>query len=391
MARNNGESKIPTTLAAQISSRMNIQYYFQNRLSLTDLQKLFRVSLISACGLGLLIIVGLTLPSATFSDSSPQIDIWYGPEQHFGQRGITQQWVNVLGNVHPADEIQSVSYTLNGGESHPLSLGEDGRRLANRGDFNVEMHYDSLQRGYNTIVITAEAKNGKQASEEVRVHVTHGQKWPLPYAVDWDTVQQITDVVQIVDGKWELVDGGVKTTEPYYDRVLSFGDTSWQDYEVTTSVVFHDFTLPSPGPPTFNVSHTAIASRWPGHDIDDKQPNVKWFPLGATAEFRLTDGLDSCRWRVFDGEHLYVEDISKIRTIDLGTKYHMKHRVSTIHDSLTRYQVKLWEDGLPEPTNWDVVADEHSADNIVSGSALLLAHNTDVTFGSFSVIPITDD
>jgi hypothetical protein len=335
-------------------------------------------------------IIGIT--QCASPESSPlEIEVWYGKEQYFGQRGMPQQWVNVLGNVQPDTAIQSLSYSLNGFPAKSLSLGEDGRRLANPGDFNIDLHVDSLRQGKNEVVITATDSAGTQISETVSVYLDSGNKWPMPYAVDWDTVQQISDVVQIVDGKWELVDGGVKTTEPYYDRVLAFGDTSWQDYEVTTSVIFHDFTVPRPGPPTFNVSHAAIATRWPGHDIDDNQPMVKWFPLGATAEFRLTDNLDSCRWRVFDGEHLYVEDTSKIRTINLGTKYHMKHRVFTINDSLTRYQVKLWEDGQSEPTSWDLVANEHSAENISSGSALLLAHNTDVTFGPFSVIPINDE
>ncbi|MEM9673465.1 MAG: hypothetical protein ACFB15_06550 [Cyclobacteriaceae bacterium] len=338
--------------------------------------------------LGLLIGLVQCKPTAS---SNLQIDVWYGSEQYFGKRGTPQQWVNILGNVQPVAEVQSLQYSLNGQSFLTLSLGEDGRRLANSGDFNVELHIDSLRVGKNEVVITAADSAGMQISETISVHLDRGSQWPLPYAIDWDTVQQISDVVQIVDGKWELADGGVKTTEPYYDRVLAFGDASWQDYEVTTSVIFHDFTVPRPGPPTFNVSHAAIASRWPGHDTDGKQPNVKWFPLGATAEFRLTGNLDSCRWRVFDGEHLYVEDTSKIRKINLGTKYHMKHRVFTVHDSLTRYQVKLWEDGQAEPTDWDLVADEYTTENIESGSALLLAHNTDVTFGPFSVIPIADE
>ncbi|MEM8967123.1 MAG: hypothetical protein AAGE93_11955 [Bacteroidota bacterium] len=334
---------------------------------------------------------GLMLGCQTPASSPLQINVWYGTDQHFGQLGLTQQWINVLGNIQPDTALQTLSYSINGGSPHVLSIGEDGRRLARNGDFNIDLHQDSLQEGENRLIITAVDSLGIQVSETVNVQFTSEQHWPLPYAVDWDTVQQIEDVVQIVDGKWKLVEGGVRTEEPYYDRVLAFGDTSWRDYEVSTSVIFHDFTLPRPGPPTFNVSHAAIATRWPGHDFDDNQPHTKWFPLGATAEFRLTDNLDSCRWRVFDGEHLYVEDSSGIRNIELGVKYQMKHRVLTIHDSLTHYYVKLWEDGSAEPSDWDVVAEEFTPDNIQSGSALLLAHNTDVTFGSFSVIPINDE
>ncbi|WKN43624.1 hypothetical protein [Tunicatimonas pelagia] len=342
-------------------------------------------------GLGFGLTALLLMQQTSLVEPTLKIDVWYGTNQQFGQPGLTQQWVNVLGNVQPDTSLQTLRYSLNGGSHHTLSIGEDGRRLARNGDFNIDLHVDSLQEGENKLLITAIDSLGNQINETVNIQFTSANQWTLPYAVDWDTVQQIADVVQIVDGRWELVEGGVRTSEPYYDRVLAFGDTSWRDYEVTTSVIFHDFTLPRPGPPTFNVSHSAIATRWPGHDFDKNQPHTKWFPLGATAEFRLTDNLDSCRWRVFDGENLYVEDTSKIRSIELGVKYQMKHRVFTIHDSLTRYQVKLWGDGSAEPGDWDLVAEEFASDNIQSGSALLLAHNTDVTFGSFSVISINDE
>ncbi|MEQ9442859.1 MAG: hypothetical protein RIG62_27710 [Cyclobacteriaceae bacterium] len=320
-------------------------------------------------------------------ETAIQIQVWYGSEQHFGQRGIPQRWVNILGNVLP-DTLATLRYSLNGGFPQLVSLGEDGRRLARTGDFNVELHLDSLLVGKNELTLVAESNEGAEVKQTVNVYVRKQQSWALPYAVNWDTVQHIADVVQIVDGHWAQVPGGVRTLAPYYDRVLAFGDTSWHNYEVSTSVIFHGFASPLPGPPTYGVSHAAIATRWPGHDADAEQPHVKWYPLGATAEFRLTDGLDSCRWRVFDGEHLYVEDSSQHFSITLGTQYHMKHRVRTLHDSLTRYQVKLWEDGLPEPATWDLVADENSTKNISSGSALLLAHNTDVTFGPISVIPL---
>lgn len=320
-----------------------------------------------------------------------KINVWYGTSQSFGNPGLAQRWVNVLGNVQPITTLQTLSYSLNNGSPQVLTTGEDGRRLARTGDFNIDLHQDSLREGTNEVLITAIDSSGRQVTEVVTVQFFEANQWPIPYAIDWDTVQNISEVVQIVDGKWELVDGGIRTTEPYYDRVLAFGDTSWRNYEVFTSVIFHDFTLPRPGPPTFNVSHAAIATRWPGHDFDQKQPHAKWFPLGATAEFRLTNNLDSCRWRVFDGENLYVEDTNKVRNITLGTKYHMKHRVLSIHDSLTRYKVKLWEDGTGEPNGWDLIAEELTPDNIQSGSALLLAHNTDVTFGSFSVIPINNE
>ena len=320
--------------------------------------------------------------------SSPVITLWYGDVQHFGTVGNAQRWVNVLGSVQSDVGVAQLSYRLNGGLSHLLSMGPDGRRLARHGDFNVEIHRDSMRSGENEVLITATDSAGVVFERTITVRYTRQNTWPLPYSVVWDEVDTLQRVVQIVDGHWRRVPGGVRTVAPYYDRVIALGDTSWTNYEVTTSVIFHDFTPPRPGPPTFGVSHAAIATRWPGHDHDDRQPHVKWFPVGATAEFRLTNDLDSCRWRVFDGEHLYVEDTTNVRGITLETRYRMKHRVQQQNETHTLYQVKLWQDGTPEPAQWDLEAVEVTAENVVAGSALLIAHNTDVTFGDVWAVPV---
>ncbi len=338
------------------------------------------------------LLISLTLCTAPSTEQSTSvdgllIDIWYGPEQHFGQLGMPQQWVNILGSVSPVEGLQSLTYILNEEEPTALTTGEDGRRLANPGDFNIDIDTARLETGKNTVLIAATDSSGNKTTEEVIVHYTSGNTWDLPYTIEWNQVENIQDIAQIVDGHWQLEEGGVRTLDPYYDRVLAFGDNTWTDYEVTTTVTFHDFTPPQKGPPTFNVSHAAIATRWPGHDLDDNQPHTKWYPVGATAEFRLTTHLDSCRWRIFDGENLYVEDTTKLRFITLGTRYHMKHRVESQPDGSTLYSVKFWEDEQPEPEVWDLQAKEPPG-NISSGSALLIAHNTDVTFGNVKVVSL---
>lgn len=341
---------------------------------------------LSICSL--FILIGACTPPAEQKNQALSIDIWYGSEQHFGQLGMPQRWINILGNVSAMAGLQSLTYTLNDDAPMALTTGEDGRRLAHPGDFNIDIDTARLAAGKNTLMIAATDSSGNSTTEEVMVHYEIGNTWPLPYSIEWQQVENIQDVAQIVDGHWQLAENGVRTLDPYYDRVLAFGDSTWTDYEVTTSVIFHDFTPPHKGPPTFGVSHAAIATRWPGHDRDDKQPHVKWYPLGATAEFRLTTHLDSCRWRIFDGENLYVEDTTKLRTITLGTRYHMKHRVETQPNGSTLYSVKCWEDGQPEPESWDLQATEPPG-NLPSGSALLIAHNTDVTFGNVKAVPLS--
>ncbi len=318
----------------------------------------------------------------------PVITLWYGDEQYFGTPGTAQRWINVLGTTQSKQGLAQLSYQLNEGPAQALSIGANDRRLARAGDFNVEIHRDSLRVGQNQLVITAVDSAGATASRSVRVHYDQPQAWPLPYTIVWDEVDTLQRAVQIVDGRWQRVPGGIRTVAPYYDRDIAFGDNSWTDYEVSTSIIYHSFTPPRPGPPTYGVSHAAIATRWPGHDFDKRQPHVKWFPLGATAEFRLTDNLDSCRWRVFDGQSLYVEDSTKIRTVTLGACYRLKHRVRSLDSLRTLYQVKCWPDGEPEPAEWDIEAMEESAANIKAGSAMILAHNTDVTFGDIQVVAV---
>ena len=322
-----------------------------------------------------------------FGCSPLKIEIWYGKHQKFGKPGIAQKWVNILGSIDSKNGIAESWYRLNDEDKIFLSVGKDDRRLANPGDFNIDIDTALLKKGINSLLIEVIDSFQKVSSVRVRIDYNPSEKWPIPYVLNWDEVEEIQKAVQVVDGHWKFTSNGIRTLDTYYDRVLAIGDGSWDNYEVITTVTFHDFTPPSKGPPTYGVSHAAIATRWPGHDLDDQQPHVKWYPLGATAEFRLTRNLDSCRWRIFDGENLYVEDLEKVRKISLGTKYHMKHRVNSLGDDSTLYQVKLWKEGEPEPGSWDLEALEPPG-NVSSGSALLIAHHTDVTFGDVMVRPI---
>jgi len=260
--------------------------------------------------------------------------------------------------------------------------------LARKGDFNIEIEREDLQPGRNTVYLTVELNQITLESQEITVNYNGDLTWPITYEIKWNEVEKIQDVVEIIDGDWKLTESGVRTNFKYYDRVLAFGDVDWRNYEVETTVTFHDFTPPVEGPPTYNVSHVAIASRWPGHDKDNLQPNRKWHPLGATSEFRITDNYDSCRWRIFDGEMFYEEQtVDQYRQIKPEVVYKMKHRVMDLSETETQYSVKFWEATLEEPENWDFQAIEVNTIR-ESGSALLLAHNTDVTFGNVRVIEI---
>ena len=213
--------------------------------------------------------------------------------------------VNILGNVTFPNNIpvKKLTYTLNEGFSRLLSTGPDYKRLALPGDFNIEIDTKKLMAGKNTLTISAVDTLDNRASKDVTVNYTSGQTWSLPYSIDWRNVECIQDVAQIVDGKWKLVEKGLRTAEPYYDRIIAIGDMVWKNYEVTVIATVHGYPpLPIPlrGNPYSHVPHSSIAVRWQGHYDDGNQPRVKWFPLGTIAEFRLGPGLRNCIW-VCDG------------------------------------------------------------------------------------------
>lgn len=326
-------------------------------------------------------------------ESSVSIQFWYGKNQKFGNNGIPQKWINILGNINANGGVESAFYRLNNEDSVTLTLGSDLHRLAEEGDFNIDIAYEDCEPGKNQIQVFVTDSAGRKASKTLDIAVIKNKKWPLPYTIKWSEIENIQDAVQIVDGQWVISEDGIHNLDIYYDRMVTFGDTTWKNYEVITTVTFHDFIPPKHGPPTYNVSHAAIAVRWPGHSKDDLQPHRQWYPLGATSEFRLTPGLDSCRWRIFDGpkqnsEKFYVEQpVDDFRKTELNKTYGMKHRVESIGAGKTKYSVKLWPLEQEEPAEWDFSGIENN-ENVCSGSAALLAHNTSVTFGDIYVQPV---
>lgn len=336
--------------------------------------------------LPLLLLSGLYFSTCT-PHAPPVISIWYGDEQRFGLPGNSQKYINVLGHISSKTSLQATFYCINGGRNIPFQLGSDLHRLAKSGDFNIEFLRDLLSVGQNSLVITAIDSTGQSAQKKVTLHYREGHAWPLPYTLRWDTVTNIQEVVQVLDGKWEITPDGIRIREPYYDRTLAFGDSTWCDYEVTAEVKFHTFMNPSKGAPSYNVTHAALALRWPGFDVDAHQPHRKWYPLGATCEFRLTAGKDRCRFRILAGGPLKNDQPETSHEILLEKWYTMKARVESLEMGASCYKAKLWPSDLPEPEGWDI-SFVKAPEEVFSGCALAIAHHSEVTFGVIQAAPI---
>lgn len=316
---------------------------------------------------------------------SSTINFWYGPEQTFGQLGEPQRWVNILGNITLSESLDSATFSLNGGPDHRLTLGGDLHRLAQAGDFNVEISWNELKTGKNQLTVSAYPRDGTPFSQQMDLRVERGNIWPLPYAIDFTAVNQLQQVVQVVDGLWALEENGVRTVERYYDRVLSMGDTSWSDFETTVNLTVNDYTPSQAGAPTYNVTHFGVAMRWRGHHTDGRQPSRKWFPLGAQGEFLIKENKDSCQFRIlFDGgRHKPQKYSDKRNKLVIGQPMFVKTQVSSLPDGRTRYRFKQWMTDELEPIGWDVEGLE--ANDYPSGALCLVPHNSDVTIHSVAV------
>lgn len=320
----------------------------------------------------------------------PALTLWHGDRQRFGHRGEPQRWINLLGKVEPVGQVEVLTGSLNGGAARALSLGTDLHRLAAPGDFNVELAWDDLKAGTNWLTLKATFHDGHIVTTNVQVLVERGRQWLLPYRVDFATVTNLQDVVQVVDGLWRLTADGVRTVHPYYDRVLVLGDRSWTNYEAQVRLTIHGFTPPQRGPPTYNVTHFGMALRWRGHTTDGRQPSRQWYPLGAQGELLLRTDTESCRWRVLPGPDsgLSVTLAAEPSAIPLEQPIYVRAQVQTLADGRSRYRFQHWPAGAPKPAAWSVEAFKPSEKDFPSGSLGLVAHNADVTLHEIAVHPL---
>ncbi|NOZ52736.1 MAG: hypothetical protein GXP08_06265, partial [Gammaproteobacteria bacterium] len=318
--------------------------------------------------------------------AGPTIDAWYGSNQSFGLLGVPQRWVNILGNVNDPDGINSLQYSLNGAAFLPLTLGPDNRRLQRFGDFNIEIDYTTLNSGANTIDILAEDTLGNSSLTTINLTFNTNNNWPLPYSINWNTVSNIQDVAQVVDGKWSLEGTTIRTSEIGYDRLIAIGDLNWSDYEIVVPITIHavDENASRPG--------IGLLLRWPGHYAwDTSQPRWGWWPMGALGWYRYEPtgpGTDKLRMLGGDGSIIDADNSGKKLTI--GTTYLYKMRVETPNGQGSWYRLKVWEQGTPEPASWDLESQESTSDP-QNGSLLLLAHHVDASFGTVNVTPIENN
>ncbi len=331
--------------------------------------------------------------------AAPVIDVWYGSPQSFGQIGTPQRWVNVLGNVSDADgDLKKLEYSLNGGDPVTLSVGGDGHkgdglRLYRQGDFNIDLDKADLIDGSNSVLITA-TDDVTSSTSLVTVNYDAGNTWPLPYSINWSGASSLQNVAQVVDGDWGYTAAGVrpKPGQTGYDRIIDLGDMTWDDFEMTVPVTVHGIDTNGFGGQQVAPA-IGLVMRWQGHtilpDLCD-QPLCGYLPVGATSWYAFdspsSENGQFSMWvtpgaKTFDPTNL---------SLTWGETYYWKVRSESVPGTKGRFKMKVWpaSAGLGgEPADW-MVSINGTSNSLQNGSALLLSHHVDVTFGNVTVVPI---
>lgn len=328
----------------------------------------------------------LVIPTgAVGTTTGPIVDVWYGDIQEFGLVGLPQPWINILGNVSDTEGVASISYSLNGGLENSLNIGPDNRRLFAAGDFNVDLHIDDLDPGENQLVITAVDNIGNATIKIVTVINSAGATWPLPDTTDWSTMSSLTDRSQVIDGKWSLVQGGIRTLELGYDRLVGLGDTNWTDYEVEVPVTVHFVDEANAYTPQSGGPAVGMIMRWPGHSVGaGQQPYHNFYPLGSICWFRWSQTNPS-RYQILGNNGANL-DSDTSNPLVVGVEYIFKTRVESI-GSTDNYRMKVWRSGDPEPAEWQLNGQQSDPGDPANGCFVLLAHHVDATFGNVTVTP----
>jgi regulation of enolase protein 1 (concanavalin A-like superfamily) len=311
----------------------------------------------------------------------PIVDIWYGLTQEFGRIGTPTPFDNVLGRATDPNGVTALSYTLNGGPARSLSMGPDTRRLAQAGDFNIDLPVSSLLPGANQVRITATNGLNQTSKTDVSVVNSHGPAWPLPYSVDWTSATSINSVAQVVDGLWHVDGATVRPSVLAYDRLIGIGDVSWTDYEVLVPITPYAIDPAGYAAPSFGPG-VGLLVRWPGHTSDGHQPWEGVYPLGCLAMYRWQTTQNE--WQLFGNNGVLLQ--TSVEPLQLGITYMYRLRVQT--DAISGaaiYKLRVWDATTTEPTTWKMTGTQSNDPG--HGCLLLLAHHVDATFGPVLVTP----
>ncbi|MEO1019492.1 MAG: hypothetical protein AAFY56_17640, partial [Pseudomonadota bacterium] len=243
----------------------------------------------------------------------------------------------------------------------------------------------------DVVTISAQMSSGETDTRDVVINYEAGTKWGPNYNINWDSVTNIQDVAQVVDGTWQIDNGGLRPLDLGYDRVVAIGDRSWDNYELDLSITTHD--LLNVDPRGRDGGGFALGMLWEGHtDVPRAgfQPKAGWEP--GAAFFYTDNNQDGVgKLTLHPSRDFFSSLANKSFTLQEGNTYDVTMRVeqSGLYDR--DYSIKIWRQGTAEPTNWTLQGTEafDLSEAPATGSLYLNAHYFDVAFGDLTITEIT--
>jgi LmbE family N-acetylglucosaminyl deacetylase/regulation of enolase protein 1 (concanavalin A-like superfamily) len=213
-----------------------------------------------------------------------------------------------------------------------------------------------------------------------------GQRiWPKTYTAHWTSDASIPQHAQVLEGEWRFEGNGVRPLSTGFDRGLLLGDIGWTDYEVTVPVTLHsvDGSKPDAG--------VGIGVGWQGH-TGGSRPRVGHPTGGLCLYARAAPEPSPLRLALGYSPGPVHDTTVATRELTLapGVRYMFRFRQQGLASGSTRYSCKVWPADEAEPVAWTLSADiPHWSGTTTqrAGSAVLLAHQVDATFGDATVAP----
>ena len=282
-------------------------------------------------------------------------------------------------------------YSLNNSAARNLTIGPDSRRLLHDGDFNIDIALSDpyLKNDTNSVTITAINRAGLTTHTTVKFTYNSNGIWEMPYALNLQTMTNVQQAAQVVDGKWELTPGGLHNLDVGYDRVLAIGDLTWQDYDVRMLVTIHAIDNSAYNSSISVEPGLGINLHWTGHTdnpVACPQPKCGWHPTGASAWYGWPQpgspqGSGLFKLMAYPPSGSGTTPLTSAVQFNAGDSFWM--RVSSQKNaSGVLYNAKIWGVSDPEP-DW-MLTKQADATNLDHGSFLLVAHFVDLTFSQVS-------
>lgn len=324
---------------------------------------------------------------------APVISIWQGDLQRVGHLGDAQKDFNIVGHIEPWEEVTKLNWRLNSGGAKAMTF-RAFRRLVSNGDFNADIPISLMVAGTNQVKLTAQLRDGRKLERTVLVEKTKGSR-PLPCHIRWRDLQNVQDAGQVVDGKWDIESGRLRTLQTGYDRLFLIGERTWRDYQVRSSFVINSVSRETT--PLSGGNGVGFVFRFCGHVVGGPrqfpaaQPKWGYQPFGAIGWLRWDKGKPALP----PVRQFYAGDSDRELAfgrfpVKLGRVYSVLLACETLPEDaqgrgVTRYSFKIWDAEQPEPADWDWQQVQASETALRFGGLALVAHHADVSFGDFTI------